>query len=185
MKDSKNSSELKKAKTAFSSYHASLKTAASKIKEEVKSLKNQKVNGVLNGVGHTMTKSSLATKTNDTNPSSKISTLSHLKSPTLKETVPSKSAEAKKTLSHLKSPTLNETKSTEMKKTEVKPIVNGAIKLRQGDDKEKGSVKVKGVKEGKDHSQRENSESCKGQTNRSNSSNKSKPPKIRLSMPER
>lgn len=147
-------------------------------------MKNQKVNGVLNGIGHKTTKSPLAAKTHDANASSKNSTLSHLKSPTLKETTPSKSAETKKTLSHLKSPNLKETKSTEMK-TEVKPVVNGTFKSRQGDDKEKGSVKDKGAKEGKGHSKRENSESCKEQTNRSNSSNKSKPPKIKLSMPER
>ncbi|XP_078369274.1 uncharacterized protein LOC144653204 isoform X2 [Oculina patagonica] len=182
-KDSKHTSELKKAKTALPSFQAPLKTV-NKVKEEVKSLKNQKVNGVLNGIGHTTTKSPLVTKTHDANASSKNST--QLKSPTLKETTPSKSAETKKTLSHLKSPVLNETKSTEMKKTEVKPVVNGTFKSRQSDNKEKGSVKEKGAKEGKGHSKRDNTESCKEQTNRSsNSSNKSKPPKIKLSMPER
>lgn len=155
-----------------------------------KKLKNPKVNGVLNGLGHITTKSPLATtksvtKTHDANATSKNSTLSHLKSPTLKETNPPKSDEARKTLSHLKSPTLKETKSIEMKKTDIKTVVNGTLKSQQGDGKEKGSVKVRGVKESKDHSERENSESCKEQTNRSNSNSKSKPPKIKLSMPER
>lgn len=211
-KDLKGCSELKKTKSALSSNQAWLKTA-SKLSKEVKSLKSQKVNGILNGTGHSATKSLLVTKTHDTNASSKNSTLSHLKSPTLKETTPSKSAdtkrtlshlespavkdptpsksaETKKTLSHLKSPTLKETttpsKSTEMKKAEVPHVVNGAFKSRQSDDKEteKGAVKIKGQKEGKGHSERENGESCKEQIKVS-SSNKSKPPKIKLSMPER
>ena len=187
-KDSKNTSELKKAKVALSSFQASLKTV-NKIKEEVKSLKNQKVNGVLNGIGHTTTKSPLVTKTHDANTTSKNSTLSYLKSPTLKDTTPSKSAEMKKTaLPHLKSPTLNETtpsKLTELKKTDSKPVINGTFKPRQGDEKEKVSVKCKEAKEGKGNNERENGESCKEQANRSNSINKSKPPKIKLSMPER
>lgn len=184
-KDSKSCIELKKTKAALSSNQALLKTVNKIPKEEVKSLKNQKVNGILNGTGHSTTKSPLVTKTHDTNASSKNSTLSHLKSPTLKETTPSKSAE--KTLSQLKSPTLKEatpSKSAEMK---VKPVVNGAFKSCQSDDKEteKGSVKVKGPKEGKGHSERENGESCKEQAIKVSSSNKSKPPKIKLSMPER
>ena len=211
-KDSKACSDLKKTKAALSSNQAWLKTASKLSKEEVKRLKNPKVNGILNGTGYSATKSPLVTKTHDTNTlSSKNSTLSqlksptlqetspsksaetkktlsHLKSPTVKDTTPSKSAEAKKTLSHLKSPTLKETtpsKSTEMKKAEVKPVVNGAFKSRQSDDKEaeKGAVKNKGQKEGKTHSARENGESCKEQTVKVSSSNKSKPPK--LSMPER
>lgn len=177
-KDSKNTSELKK-----SGYHTSLKPV-NKI-NEVKNLKNPKVNGVLNGLGHTTTKSPLVTKTHDANATSKNSTLSHLKSPTLKETNPSKSAEAKKTLSHLKSPTLKETKSIDMKKTDIKTVVNGTLKSQQGDGKEKGSVKVRAVKDSKDHSERENSESCKEQSNRSNCNSKSKPPKIKLPIPER
>lgn len=210
-KDLKSCSELKKTKSALSSNQAWLKTA-SKLSKEVKSLKGQKINGILNGTEHTATKSPLVTKTQDTDASSKNSTLSHLKSPTLKETTPSKSAEtkktvshlkspnvkdptpsksaeAKKTLSHLKSPTLKETstpsKSTEMKKAEVTPVVNGAFKSRQSDDKEtkKGAVKIKGQKEGKSHSEKENGESCKEQIVKVSSSNKSKPPK--LSMPER
>lgn len=209
-KDLKSCSELKKTKSALSSNQAWLKTA-SKLSKEVKS---QKVNGILNGTGHSATKSPLVTKTQDTDATSKNSTLSHLKSPTLKETTlsksaetkktilhlksptvkdptPSKSAETKKTISHLKSPTLKETttpsKSTEMKKTEVMPVVNGAFKSRQSDDKEmvKGAVKIKGQKEGKSHSERENGESCKEQMIKVSSSNKSKPPKIKLSMPER
>lgn len=209
-KDLKSCSELKKTKSALSSNQAWLKTA-SKLSKEVKS---QKVNGILNGTGHSATKSPLVTKTHDTDATSKNSTLSHLKSPTLKETTlsksaetkktilhlksptvkdptPSKSAETKKTISHLKSPTLKETttpsKSTEMKKTEVMPVVNGAFKSRQSDDKEmeKGAVKIKGQKEDKSHSERENGESCKEQMIKVSSSNKSKPPKIKLSMPER
>jgi len=220
-KDVKNSSELKKTKAALYNNQARLKTAS-------KLSKDQKVNGICNGTGHSATKSPLVTKTNNTNASSKSSTLSHLKSPTLKETTlskstetkktlshlksptvkdttPSKSAETKKTLSHLKSPTLSETtpskavetkktlshlksptlkdttpsKSTEMKKSEVKPVVNGAFKSHQSDGKEieKGAVKIKGQKDCK------NGESCKEQTMKVSSSNKSKPPK--LSMPER
>ncbi|KAJ7371213.1 hypothetical protein OS493_027327 [Desmophyllum pertusum] len=253
-KYSKNSTiELKKAQ-------ASLKTVNRITKEELKSSKIPKVNGVLNGNGHPTAKSTLATKSHDTIALTKNSTLSHLKSPpvnensssksteskktllhskspslkettpskstelrktltshltsstvndnasskstdtrktlshltspTLKDTTPSKSTDTRKTLSHLTSPTPKETtpsKSVEMKKTDIKPVVNGVFKSRQGDnkDKEKGSVKVKGSKEGKGHGESENGESCKEKNNRSNSSNKSKPPKIKLSMPER
>lgn len=208
-KDSKSCSELKKTKAALSSNQAWLKTASKLSKEEGKSVKNQKVNGILNGTGHSSTKSPLVTKTPDTNASSKNSTLAHLKSPTLKETTPSKPVETKKTLSHLKSPTLKdstpsksaETKKTlphlksptlketspGMKKAEAKPVVNGAVKSHPSDEKEtdQGAVKMKGQKEGKGHSERENGESCKEQTIKVSSSSKSKPPKIKLSMPER
>ena len=224
-KDAKNCSELKKTKAALYNNQAWLKTAS-------KLPKDQKLNGIFNGAGHSATKSPLVTKTHNTNTSSKSSTISHLKSPTLKETTSSKSAETKKTLSHLKSPTVKETtpsksaeikktsshlkspilnettpskavetkkmlshlksptlkdtspsKSTEMKKAEVKPVVNGAFKSHQSDGKEKGAVKIKGQKDCKSHSERENGESCKEQTMKVISSNKSKPPK--LSMPER
>ena len=72
-----------------------------------------------------------------------------------------------------------------MEKAEVKTVVNGAFKSHQSDGKEtdKGAVKIKGQKEGKSHSERENGKSCKEQTIKVSSSNKSKPPK--LSMPER
>lgn len=206
-----------------------------KFKDAKHASKNHKLNGILNGTGHSTTKSPLV-KSHNTAPPTKNSTLSHLKSPSLnestasksadtrkapshlkspthkettqskstnskktlpllksppsKETTTSKSAESRKTLSHLKSPTLTDTsssKSVEMKKAEVKPVANGAFKSRQSDDKEKvkGFVKVKGVVEDKGNGDGENGENCKGQTNKSNSTSKTKPPKIKLSMPER
>ena len=135
-------------------------------KEEVSGLKNPKLNGIVNGSGHTSTKSPLVTKSQDTIAPTKNSTLSHLKSPSFSDKTSSKGVE---------------------KKSELKPV-NGVLRSQQEDEKHKErTMKVK-VKLEKDErvvskSESENSETGKGQTLKSNTTSKSKPPKIRL--PER
>ena len=167
--DAKNK-DAKKAKAAavISGYEATLKKALNnaKVKEEVNGMKNKNVNGILNSLEHATTKSPLVSKAQEAIVPSKNSTLSHLKSPPLPDMNPSK---------------------VDVKKTEVKPVANGVLKSRQGDDKvkERGKVKVKVEKDERARikSESENSESGKGQMLKSNTTNKSKPPKIKL--PER
>ena len=166
-KDSKNTNDLRKAKAMISNNQAALMKKTVNIKEENSGLKAQKVNGVLNNSVHATTKSPLVAKAQETVASSKHSTLSNLKSTTLPTTTPSK---------------------VELKKTEVKPVVNGVLKAQQGEDKvqERGKLKVKEEKDKRvrSNSESENNESgSKGLLLKSNSSAKSKPPKIKL--PER
>ncbi|XP_022804331.1 AF4/FMR2 family member 4-like isoform X2 [Stylophora pistillata] len=207
-----------------------------KAKDAKSSPKNHKLNGVINSAGHLATKSPL-TKSNNTIPPSRNSTLnlsksptlsneaitsksadarkvlSNIKSPTVKEAAVSKQTNSKKTLTHLKSPpgkeattvkaveskktssqlkspTLNNgtlTKSAEMKKTDMKPVVNGNVKPRQNVEKEKDKsvTKVKGIKDEKSLPEDLNSDLHKGQNQKSNPASKGKPPKIKLSLPDR
>lgn len=91
-----------------------------KAKDAKSSPKNHKLNGVINSAGHLATKSPL-TKSNNTIPPSRNSTLNLSKSPTLSnEAITSKSADARKVLSNIKSPTVKEaavSKQTNSKKT--------------------------------------------------------------------
>ena len=166
-KDSKNLSVLKKAKTAamLPNYRATLKKTLNNIKEEQQNgLKTQKVNGVLSSSGDATTKSSPVTKAQET-------------------VTPHKNS----SLSHLKSPPVPDASKVNQKKTEAKPVVNGVLKSPQGEEKVKERPKVK-VKEEKDRrvrnkSESEHNESGKGTMPKSNTTSKSKPPKIQL--PER
>lgn len=163
-KDSKNLSDLKKAKAAamISNYATWKKTL--NIKDE-NSLKTQRVNGLLNTSGDAGVKSPLITK--------------------VQETV----APTKSSLLHSKSPPPPDEAKVDQKKAETKPVVNGVLKSRQGDEKVKEThkVKVKEEKEGrarcKSTSENENGEVVKAAMLKSSTPNKSKPPKIQL--PER
>ena len=170
-KDSKNLSVLKKAKPAamLPNYHATLKKTLNNIKEEQQNgLKTQKVNGVLSSSGHATTKSPPATKGQET-------------------VTPHKNS----SLSHVKSPPVPDASKVNQKKTEAKPVVNGVLKSPQGEEKvvkERPKVKEVKVKEEKDRkvrnkSESEHNESGKGTMLKSNTTSKSKPPKIQL--PER
>lgn len=134
------------------------------IKDE-NSLKTQRVNGLLNTSGDASVKSPLITK--------------------VQETV----APAKSSLLHSKSPPPPDEAKVDQKKAETKPVVNGVLKSRQGDEKVKEThkVKVKEEKEGrarsKSTSENENGEVVKAAMLKSSTPNKSKPPKIQL--PER
>ena len=167
-KDSKNMSALRKAKTVamLPDYRATLKKTFNNIKEEQNGLKTQKVNGVLSSSGHATTKSPPNTKVLETVTPHKNSSLTHLKSPPVPDASKDKVIQ---------------------KKTEVKPVVNGVLKSPQRDEKVKERPKVK-VKEEKDgrargKSESEHNENGKGTLLKSNSTSKSKPPKIQL--PER
>lgn len=167
-KDSKNLGVLKKAKTAamLPNYHATLKKTLNNIKEEQQNgLKTQKVNGVLSSSGHAVTKSPPATKAQET-------------------VTPHKNS----SLSHLKSPPVPDASKVNQKKTEAKPVANGVLKSPQGEEKvvkERPKVKVKEEKDKgvRNKSESEHNESGKGTMLKSNTTSKSKPPKIQL--PER
>lgn len=108
----------------------------------------------------------------------------------VKEATAIKTAESKKSSSQLKSPTHKEstpTKSAEMKRTEIKPVVNGNIKSQQNFEKEKDKLvsKVKGIKDEKSLAEDLNSDQHKSHSQKSSAALKGKPPKIKLSMPDR
>ncbi|CAH3176274.1 unnamed protein product, partial [Porites evermanni] len=168
-KDYKKVCEFKKAKAPnmISNYQETSKRTLNssnvKVKEEVNGTKNHKANGLLNGSGHGAAKSSLVIKSQDSAASSKNSSLSNLKSPPVAEKNSSK---------------------VDSKKLEIKPAVNGALKLHSKDVKleENSKAKVKVEKDGKakSESESENNEGSKGQMLKSNATSKSKPPKIKL-----
>ena len=161
--------ELKKAKAPnmISNYQENSKRTLNssnvKVKEEVNGTKNHKANGLLNGSGHSASKSSLVIKSQDSAASSKNSSLSNLKSPPVVEKNSSK---------------------VDAKKLEIKPAVNGVLKSHSKEVKleENSKAKVKVEKDGKAKSENEseNHESSKGQMLKSNATSKSKPPKIKL-----